>query len=414
MFFKQTAYNLDHFRSEIKSSKYLNVKKKILQEVEVRSYGFIEDIFDENLNEIMEISKTLKKFEQVLFLGTGGSSLGGKTLVSVKKNFFSQDNSPKIYFLENVDENSIGKLINKINIDTTAVVAISKSGETIETISQFFFVKNFMKNVKNYKEKFFIVTENKKSSLKKIQETEGFKFYEHKKNIGGRFSIFSLVGLLPASLIDFDVNSFKKGGISFLQNLLDENYKVFDEYFFPSLCMILLSKENHNISVFMPYIDRLNELALWYRQLWAESIGKEKKSITALNALGTVDQHSQLQLFLDGPNDKFFTFIGKKKNEDKHLLDCSYGNKIFNSLHKKSLDQILFAEMKATIETLKKKKLPLRYIELNDVKEMELGALVMFLFIETIFCCYLIDVNPFDQPAVEEGKILTKKILENE
>ena len=164
----------------------------------------------------------------------------------------------------------------------------------------------------------------------------------------------------------------------------------------------------------MPYIDRLNELALWYRQLWAESIGKEKKGITALNALGTVDQHSQLQLFLDGPNDKFFTFIGKKKNEDKHLLDCSYGNKIFNSLHKKSLDQILFAEMKATIETLKKKKLPLRYIELNDVKEMELGALVMFLFIETIFCCYLIDVNPFDQPAVEEGKILTKKILENE
>ena len=94
---------------------------------------------------------------------------------------------------------------------------------------------------------------------------------------------------------------------------MDENYKVFDEYFFPSLCIILLSKENHNVSVFMPYIDRLNELAFWYRQLWAESIGKEKKGITALNALGTVDQHSQLQLFLDGPNDKFFTFIGKKK-----------------------------------------------------------------------------------------------------
>ena len=96
------------------------------------------------------------------------------------------------------------------------------------------------------------------------------------------------------------------------------------------------------------------------------------------------------------------------------IINKNQIDEIFNSLHKKSLDQILFAEMKATIETLKKKKLPLRYIELNDVKEMELGALVMFLFIETIFCCYLIDVNPFDQPAVEEGKILTKKILENE
>ena len=101
-------------------------------------------------------------------------------------------------------------------------------------------------------------------------------------------------------------------------------------------------------------------------------------------------------------------------NEDTFLLDCSYGNKTFNPLHKKSLEQLLSAEMKATIETLKKKQLPLRYIEINEVKEGELGALVMFFLIETIFCCYLIDINPFDQPAVEEGKVLTKKFLRNE
>ena len=129
----------------------------------------------------MEISKTLKKFEQVIFLGTGGSSLGGKTLVSIKKNFFFQDNSPKIFFLENVDENSIRKLIDKINIKTTAVVVISKSGETIETISQFFFVKNYMKNIKNYKENFFVITENKKSSLKKFRKPKVLNFMSTKK-----------------------------------------------------------------------------------------------------------------------------------------------------------------------------------------------------------------------------------------
>ena len=165
----------------------------------------------------------------------------------------------------------------------------------------------------------------------------------------------------------------------------------------------------------MPYIDRLQNLSLWYRQLWAESIGKNGFGLTPVNALGTVDQHSQLQLYLDGPRDKFFTIIGKKKKSKSLELDCSFAkSQMFHPLHGKTLEQLLVAEMKATIETIKNKKLPLRYIEVNEIAEMELGALVMFLFLETIFCCYLINVNPFDQPAVEEGKILTKKYLENE
>ena len=178
---------------------------------------------------------------------------------------------------------------------------------------------------------------------------------------------------------------------------------------------MILYKKNYNISVFMPYSDRLDNLSFWYRQLWAESIGKNKMGITPVNALGTVDQHSQLQLYLDGPSDKFFTFIFEKQKKSKKNLDCTYGkDKNYHLLHNKSLNNLLICELKSTIETLKQKKKPLRVIELDEINEKVIGSLMMFLFIETIFSCYFINSDPFDQPAVEEGKILTKKLLENE
>ena len=178
--------------------------------------------------------------------------------------------------------------------------------------------------------------------------------------------------------------------------------------------MILLQKKGINISVIMPYIDNLNNLSFWYKQLWAESIGQKEKGTTPVNSLGTVDQHSQLQLFLDGPKDKFYTIIGRKKKKDHSLLDCSYGeNKKIKLLHNKSLEILLKAEMDATIKTLENKKLPIRFFELDLLNEECLGSLMMYFFIETILCCYLVDVNPFDQPAVEDGKELTKQNLKN-
>jgi len=415
MLFSQSSFNLEYFKSELKSKDYLNTKKKIFKDISLRSFGFLEDIYSDNLEEIITLAEHLRSFENVLFLGTGGSSLGGKTLVSIKENFFFKDTSPKVYFLENIDEHSISRLTKKINLQNTALVVISKSGETIETLSQFFFLKNEMKDIDNFKKKVFIITENKKSTLKEIQEEEGFKYYEHKKNIGGRFSVFSLVGLLPASLVGFEISSFREGGKLFLKNLISDDKGFFDNNFFPALSLMILYKKNYNISVFMPYSDRLDNLSFWYRQLWAESIGKNKMGITPVNALGTVDQHSQLQLYLDGPSDKFFTFIFEKQKKIKKKLDCSYGKeKNYRLLHNKSLDNLLIYELKATIETLKQKKKPLRVIQLDEINEKAIGSLMMFLFLETIFSCYFINVDPFNQPAVEEGKILTKKFLENE
>tara|TARA_E500000331_G_C17164484_1_gene673170 strand:- start:663 stop:1145 length:483 start_codon:yes stop_codon:yes gene_type:complete len=154
---------------------------------------------------------------------------------------------------------------------------------------------------------------------------------------------------------------------------------------------------------------------MWYRQLWGESIGKEGLGSTPINALGTVDQHSQLQLYLDGPKDKFITIINLKNKRKTFILDCSIEKNVFcDSLHKKTMNDLIEAEKEATFQTLKKKDIPLRVIELESKNEEVIGELLMHFFLETIYTCHLFGLDPFNQPAVEEGKKLAIKYLENE
>ena len=410
MVFSQTLFNLDDFKSETKTKFFQGARDKLLNEIDNRSFGFLKDLFQIDVRDVYKLKKKLEKFDNVLFLGTGGSSLGGKTLASLKINFFTQKNKPRIFFLENVDVISIEGLLKEINLEKTSLVVTSKSGETLETLAQFFLIKKKIENLRDYKNKIFVITEDKKSTLKTIQEEEGFSFVKHNENVGGRYSVFTIVGLLPASLSFFDIEGFILGAKEFIRQIKDEKY--FNSLFVSAIAMIMLEKKGINISVFMPYIDNLNNLSLWYRQLWAESVGKNKNAITPINSLGTVDQHSQLQLYLDGPKNKFFNLIGREYSDDCKLLDCSFGsNGKVQILHKRSLESLLKCEMDATLETLVKKKLPVRFIELEAVDETVIGALMMYFFLETIFSCYLMNVNPFDQPAVEYGKKLTKEKL---
>ena len=202
------------------------------------------------------------------------------------------------------------------------------------------------------------------------------------------------------------------GAKDFIRKIEDEKY--FNSLFISSLSMIMLERKGFNISVFMPYIDNLNNLSFWYRQLWAESVGKNSNAITPMNSLGTVDQHSQLQLYLDGPKNKFFNLIGRKYSDNYEALNCRFGlNEKVQTLHMKSLESLMKCEMDATLETLVKNNLPVRFIELEKVDEVAIGGLMMYFFIETIFSCYLMNVDPFDQPAVEYGKKLTKHKLKN-
>jgi len=234
MYFTQNFYNLDEYKKTSLPKNYKLAKKKILENISSNSYEFVSGMEKNDFNQIKSISRELKKFRNVLFLGTGGSSLGGKTLVSISENPYLQKIEPKIFFIENIDCGSIKDLLDRIELKKTAIVVTSKSGETLEILGQYFYISNEMKKKKiSLINKVFIITENKNSCLKNIQEKENHKFIEHNKFIGGRYSVFSVVGLLPAALSGLNINKICAGARSLLDVISKETNK-FDFFFFPN------------------------------------------------------------------------------------------------------------------------------------------------------------------------------------
>ena len=366
-----------------------------------------------NRNQLIDINYSANLFADcsfIIIIGTGGSSLGSKMLISAVGN-----SKKKFFFAENVDPDTNQRLISKVDLKKTGFIVISKSGETIETLCIYFFFLNALKNKNiNIKKRTLVLTENKPSSLKIIQEKRDYHFFEHDKNIGGRYSVFSSVGLIPAKIAGAKIKDFCEGG----QNILNNLQKIKSpELLYPirgALVKTSLMRKGYNQSILLTYADRLINFTKWYVQLWSESIGKKNKGSTAISSIGTIDQHSQLQLFLDGPKDKFITILGLNKPQKSKKLDCKIAKEIsFENLHGKSMGELFFAEKKATFQSLMKKKIPLRSIDLNQISEKILGKIVMSFFLETIYACKLLHINPFNQPAVEEGKILALKFLQN-
>ena len=411
----KTSYNQKIFN--INSSIFKSTEK--LKKINDELFSKIDCDYLRCLNivrdnrQIQIIKKSASIFNNckfIVIIGTGGSSLGGKMLVSALGN-----SNKKLFFAENVDPDTIQKLVSQIDLNHTGFIIISKSGETIETLCIYFYFLNIIKlrNIKIYKTT-LVITERKPSTLKKIQEEENYHFLEHDKNIGGRYSVFSAVGLIPAQIAGINIKKFCDGGKTVLNQILNAKKPEATAPIKSALVKINLMKKGYNQSVLMTYSDKLKNFSDWYIQLWSESIGKNKKGSTAISSRGTVDQHSQLQLFLDGPNDKFITILGFEKPPRSIKLKCRISkNNIFESLNNKSMGDLFFAEKKATSKSLIRQKIPLRLIDLSPMNEDLLGKLVMSFFLETIYSCKLLNVNPFDQPAVEEGKVLALKFLKN-
>jgi len=375
---------LEAFRTNYKSGKLAP-----LAQVELK----------DDIKVYQEVASGFQDFEDIIILGTGGSSLGGKTLYTL-----STQKKPRLHFMDNIDPHTFKQLFETINLKKTGVVAISKSGSTVETLFQLLVcLEHFEKE--NLKGHFIVVTEPTPNPLRKLAENHNWVCLEHPTNVGGRYSCFSVVGLLPITLAGLNPYTFREGALSVLnQHLHDECPPALEG----AALNVYLEKYHHKtLSVLLPYADQLDSFALWYRQLWAESLGKEGKGTTPIRALGTVDQHSQLQLYLDGPKDKFFTLLAPEWQ--------GKGEKIQNSLipefKGKTMGDLFAAEQRATYETLIRNNCPTRLITLESLDESSMGALMMHFMIETILTSYLIDVNAFDQPAVEEGKRLAREFL---
>ena len=360
------------------------------------------------------------QFDDVVILGTGGSSLGGQTLCQLADfGFGPQGGAPSLHFFDNVDPHSISIMLERLALERTGFLVISKSGSTAETMTLFLVcLKAVLDAVGKDKAAvhFTAITEPGDNLLRRLADSHGMAVLDHDPGIGGRYSALSLVGLLPVMIAGLDARKIREGAAGVLKPILaEEKPEKIDAAVGAAISVGLATENNILSTVFMPYMDRLADFGLWFRQLWAESLGKQGKGTTPINALGTVDQHSQLQLYLDGPRDKMFTIImlscaGASLSVDPGLAD----DEALAYLSGKSVGDLMDAEQRATAETLIRNKRPTRIIQLDHLDETVMGALMMHFMLETIIAAYLFGVDPFDQPAVEEGKILIRKYLAGE
>ena len=359
------------------------------------------------LDKTIAISKQFAKNKSsFLIFGTGGSNLGSKALINILQSSEKID----MYFFDNIDPIQFKNVIEKIDLFNAGIIIISKSGSTPETLSQFSSILEIFdqKNCLDILyERCLVITEDKKSPLADIAHKNNCKILNHEKNIGGRFSIFSNVGMVPAIIAGVDVKKVHQGALQQINTFRENDYLKIGQFF-----CYQNYKNKLTTSVIMTYSDALYYFGKWYLQLWAESLGKDNKGITAIHSVGTTDQHSQLQLYLDGPKDKIFTFITTqhsklglnlhKKTMQDHKIDY---------LINKTMGDLMQAEQQATVETFKNKNLVYREIFFDKIDEISIGQLMAFSIMETVATCLYYDVDPFNQPAVEHAKLLTKKIL---
>lgn len=313
--------------------------------------------------------------------------------------------------MENIDSDSCEFLFKKIDYKNTAFLTISKSGETIECISNTLLLIKIVQEKLNksaIKEHFFFLTEEKENNLLlELAKIFEIKTINHNKNIGGRFSYLSNVGLIPACIAGFDIKKIRSAAEVVLDYFFQEK-----DNFILSICAKQYELYNNGIksSVVMPYTEKLKNLSEWYRQLWAESLGKNSFGVIPVNAIGTTDQHSQLQMYMDGARIFFYTFI-TSNNRNNNLKITSDFSKKFSYLNNKTLDEIMTIEAKSTIEVLNRRNLPIRIFEMHEISEASLSQLMMQYILETLVVAKMQNINPFGQPAVEERKKLAREMI---
>ncbi len=367
-----------------------------------------------NLKRIDETSSWVRdNFEDLVVLGIGGSSLGGKTIVSALTNKFSKKGT-KVHFVDNVDPDYFTDMLDAIDIKKTAFNVISKSGSTAETMSQFLVIYKHLCDKLGKKEavsRITLTTDPKKGALRPLESSMGFRTLEVPQNIGGRFSALSDVGLFPAAVAGIDVKALIEGAGERAKQASSEDIAVNDALKY-SIVKYVHAQKGYNTCVMMPYSTKLFELSLWYVQLWAESLGKQGKGQTPIPAIGATDQHSQGQLFIEGPKDKFITFIGIKRHDNNvKIPEFDVDIDAFSYLSGHTMKELLDAEMHSTQKALYENKVPSVRIELPKLDAYHMGSLMMFLEVATAITGEFMGIDAFDQPGVELGKKYTYQMM---
>ena len=360
------------------------------------------------------------KFQNLVVLGIGGSALGLKMLAQALlqphhnlRDSKTRGGFPRLFVCDNIDPDHFGSLIRMLDWKETCINVISKSGATTETMAQFYIVKDILLkklSAKKWKENIVITTDPTQGPLRAMAKEEGLKNFSIPPNIGGRYSVMSAVGLFPAACVGIDIALLAAGARDAAEQCKSQKTENNPALKNAAVHYLMDTAKGKHISVMMPYSDSLTLFSDWYAQLWAESLGKKGLGQTPVKALGATDQHSQLQLYMEGPNDKIITLIGVEKFAQELPITKNVA-KDFDYIGGRSLWGGLKGEERATAQALREAKRPALTITLPEISARTMGELIMTYQIQTALAGKLYGINPFDQPGVELGKKLIRQIL---
>ncbi len=346
------------------------------------------------------VAEWREHFDRLVVLGTGGASLGGQALAALGA-------AERVVFLDNAEGERLDGLLSAAGLARTAFLVISKSGGTAETLAQAMIALDAASPAQ-----LLVVTEPRDNPLARLATARGIAVAEHDPALGGRFSALSLVGLLPALFAGVDAAAARAGASGVLGAALDAaSPRDCAPAVGAALAVALAETRGIGTTVIMPYAPRLGPFGLWSRQLWAESLGKGGHGTNPVVALGPVDQHSQLQLYLDGPDDKLYTIVIAPEGPTRAVPRALATEIGADYLAGRSLADLVAAQARATIETLAEAGRPVRVLTTPAVTADALGALMMHAMLETVIAAHLLGVDPYDQPAVEDGKERARRYL---
>ena len=392
----QSKY-INKFTHKILSKKFkkifLNIERDIKKSE--KTLNILNNKFKFNFN-IKELKK-FKKFNTIAIIGMGGSILGTEAIYG----FLKKKINKKVYFFNDIQEKKILNLKTNENLSKVLFIIISKSGNTIETLSNALFLKIFKKNSKNI----IIISENNNNALYELAKKFNLFYIEHKDYIGGRFSVLSEVGILPSLLMGVNINRLRSKILKYIKG----DNKTFLKESSIKLASLMNSKKFNNL-IFLNYSPELEKFLFWCQQLIAESLGKKHKGFLPVISNVPKDHHSLLQLYLDGPRDKIFNIFSVEE-KSKEIIKVDKRAKSIKYLNKKKLSKIKEAQKNALKKALVRNKIPFREFKLKTIDEEVLGQLFSYYILETVIIGKLLNINPYDQPAVEQVKFFTKKFL---
>ena len=363
------------------------------------------------LKEYEKENDFLSEAKNIVVVGIGGSSLGAKAVDSMLNH---KNNSGKdLYFFENSDPINISSTLDKLNKEDTLFIIISKSGGTIETTSIFkTIIDTFSIDLNSDDTKRLIVITDNGSSLSKFGEDFGIKEFNLPLNVGGRFSVLSSVGIIPLYLAGYDVEALLSGAGEFVKSFFDRK----EDHLLNKAYQLYKNWDKNSINVLFAYSNSLEDFTKWYVQLWGESLGKIDKDnknvgLTPIGIVGSVDQHSFLQLVIEGPRDKTITFLNVENFENDLVIpDVSLKNiEKTDFINGKKFEELINAQCDATMQSVKDVNVPTDKMTISTLDEKNCGALIMYYEILTSLIGSMLNINTYDQPGVELGKVILGK-----